>query len=280
MKLIVDSGSSKADWAICTASETIYISTLGINPSTQQMSYMNDIIRSVFIQLDDVPDTIIHYGAGCSSLEAVRNLKEAYRCYFPLATIYTQTDLLGACRAACQGQAGIVCILGTGSHAALSDGHSVIHQMPSLGFILGDEGSGTHLAKTLIQAYFLKKWDEPTMHLISQHFKQFETDFVYEFYQSNEKVHILSKIAHVIINQKDSSWAQQIIRKCFQSFIDLRLRRYESENHLPVHGIGSVAYLLQEEFRLCLLENHFQAGQILRKPIEALTHYHKKYEIN
>ncbi len=280
MKLIIDSGSTKADWALLTATEVRYFSTPGINPSTQQMSYIEGIIRELCEHINSIPKTIIHYGAGCGSEEAKINLKELYHRIFPNSNATIHTDLLGACRSACQGTAGIVCILGTGSHAALSDGHKVTHQLPSLGYILGDEGSATHLARMLLHQFFLKKLNDHDVQFIADHVPELNMDYIFQFYQSPDKVKLLSLIGRFIIDHKNYSWAQGVIHKSFQSFIDSRLDQYKSNSQIPVHAIGSVAYFLQDEFRTCLENNHFRVGEIIRNPIESLTIYHKNHDIN
>lgn len=50
--------------------------------------------------------------------------------------------MLGAARAVCGHKEGLACILGTGMNSCLFDGNHMTKNVPSLGFILGDEGSG------------------------------------------------------------------------------------------------------------------------------------------
>ena len=58
--------------------------------------------------------------------------------------------MLAAARALCGRNAGIACILGTGSNSCLYDGTEITANVSPLGFILGDEGSGAVLGRTLV----------------------------------------------------------------------------------------------------------------------------------
>ena len=154
MILIADSGATKTDWCLGTSdTECRWIQTEGISPFHQSEETIRNIIQSQLLPSLSSVLTQIHsiffYGAGCTpSLAGI--VRQALSTYFPSQTIAVETDLLGAARALCKDQAGIACILGTGSNSCLYDGSQITHNVSPLGYILGDEGSGAYLGKRFI----------------------------------------------------------------------------------------------------------------------------------
>ena len=78
------------------------------------------------------------------------------RC-FPKAKANVYPDTLAACHALFGRNAGVACILGTGSNACVYDGEKITQSIVSLGFMLGDEGSGCHIGKRIVHDYFYGK---------------------------------------------------------------------------------------------------------------------------
>ena len=152
--LIADSGSTKTDWILTTAENSILeVETMGINPVRDSRDAIFDNIKNqLFPQLPPKHQICqIHfYGAGCID-PYKKNVEEILADVFGSTTkITVESDLLGAARALCGNQAGIACILGTGSNSCLYDGKKIVSNTSPLGYILGDEGSGAFLGKTLV----------------------------------------------------------------------------------------------------------------------------------
>lgn len=92
--------------------------------------------------------------------------------------------MLAAARGLCGHEAGIACILGTGSNSCFYNGEEIISNISPLGFILGDEGSGAVLGKLLvgdvlknqlpstIKEAFLKQFDLTVPEIIDRVYRQ------------------------------------------------------------------------------------------------------------
>lgn len=126
MILIADSGSTKTDW--CYGTETAnckIVQTEGINPFHQSEEKIRSIIHDELLPQLDTPlqrcTAIYFYGAGCLPSKTA-SIIQVLQEFFPGADISVETDLLGAARALCKNNAGIACILGTGSNSCLYDG--------------------------------------------------------------------------------------------------------------------------------------------------------------
>jgi len=160
MILIADAGSTKTDWLFLSKqNEIITLKSAGLNPVITTAKEIDQRIYGIF---KDLPSSgkvakIHFFGAGCWNEATCTIIHDACQKYFPTAVIEVASDILGAVRASCGSLPGIVCILGTGSNTCLFDGQQIIKGVPSLGYILGDEGSGMYLGKELITHYFYQE---------------------------------------------------------------------------------------------------------------------------
>ena len=156
MKLVVDSGSTKTDWGFFN---TVYdlkaVKTQGINPCHQSEEEIRNIIRNELlpntqnIDLGTVSE-VFYYGAGCATESICTQMAALLKEFIPNASIAVDSDMLGAARALCGHAEGVACVLGTGSNSCLYNGKEIEDQVPSLGYILGDEGSSAALGRRLI----------------------------------------------------------------------------------------------------------------------------------
>ena len=164
MILIADSGSSKCDWAFFDSetNQLKIIETIGFNPYfTSSEKIIQELLKSVDLcKISKNVQNVFFYGAGCSEVSSKNILHKALGCFFNEAKVYTEHDLLGACRSIHDNNTSINCILGTGSIACLYDGEKVKLSIPSLGYILGDEGSGNYFGKKLLNLYFTNQLTE------------------------------------------------------------------------------------------------------------------------
>ena len=155
MLLLADSGSSKTAWALLDIDQKMIVGkceTVGFNPfHHSEKDILNAIKQNV--QLSKYAQQIekLHYfGAGCSSLQRCEQMKKVLQKHFFKADITVKSDLWAAVLATCGVEKGLVCILGTGSNACFFDGKNISQHTPALGYILGDEGSGSDLGKQLL----------------------------------------------------------------------------------------------------------------------------------
>ncbi len=156
MMLIVDSGSTKTDWLLVkNNSEIDRIVTGGINPVFHDSVMISNMIRACknLIDYADEITSVYYYGAGCSNDKNKAIVKNAMQLVFSDARITVEHDLLGSALSVCNNHPGIVCILGTGSNCCFYDGENVTPSKHGLGYILGDEGSGSYFGKKIVASY-------------------------------------------------------------------------------------------------------------------------------
>ena len=138
IKLIADSGSTKAEWSLLNNGKRKTILTQGISPYFLSKDQVIDLLLKELkpglknIQVDEV----YYYGTGCANPDNAKLIKRAIKEIFPEAKIDVTHDLLAAARALCGNEKGIACILGTGSNSCYYNGKKIMSNSPGLGYVL------------------------------------------------------------------------------------------------------------------------------------------------
>ena len=276
MIIVVDSGSTKADWEVIENGISSHIKTMGFNPVFHDEDLIfNEISKSPLAELDvDQVEAIYYYGSGCWDNNLKGKISRALSRLFPTAYIEVEHDLLGAARATCGDDPGISCIMGTGSNSCLYDGKEVIDNVTNLGYLLGDEGSGTHLGKKLIRAYFYRELPQEIQVKMNASFpggKQHILDHIYGPKTPNVYLASFTKFLH---QHYHHPYIQRMVHSSFAEFIDRHVRKYPDHLSIPIHFIGSVAYYFQDAIKIILEERSMRSGLFIKKPIEKLAEYH------
>ena len=274
--LIVESGSTKADWVVLDKTSVLaHHRTSGINPSTQD-DYLQ-IVSDIFPQsiFDDIHE-VHYYGAGVkgqNSKNRITDLLSSLITTNPLICI--ENDLLAAARATSFTEESIISILGTGSNSAYYDGKILKQNIPSLGFILSDEGAGSNLGRQIVKAYYYGQLPENIKRNIEAIFAMNLEEILSKVYRSPNPAAFLASFT-MFLDPQEELWAEELIRKSFQEFIDLRIKTIENHNTLKCHFVGSIAYTYRELLSSKLEENNLIVGEILKTPLEALLKFHQK----
>lgn len=277
MILIADSGSTKTDWRLMDGNHEIsQIKTKGFNPYYQQMDEMVAEIKSTLLPELDTTNvsTIYFYGAGCSTVERQKKISDALLPFFEDSEIFVQSDLIGAAKALSGDQAGIVCILGTGSGSCQYDGQRITKNIPSLGFILGDEGSGAWLGKKMVTDYLRGHMPKRSIETINQKLNIDKETILEHVNHRQMPSRYLAGFAKFISDNIDQTYFYQLMFDSFTTFAKNYITRYPDYGNLKCHFVGSVAFHNQEMLKNVAKYNGFEIGNIIKSPIDGLTLYH------
>jgi len=278
MLLIADSGSTKTSWRLVDKNKKIeHYLTEGLNPYFKSHG---EIILEIKTNLsshfpkDSKVSTIFFYGAGCSSVEKCELMKDALLECFPAARVTVAHDILAAARATCGNAEGIVCILGTGSNSCLYDGKKIVNVIGGLGYILGDDGSGAHLGKTLLAAYLDHALPEELSAEFDNTFRLTREEIDKRVYEKPLANRFLASFSRFIGERKEHPFFNAMIENCLDSFIVKHVCRYPDFNSKPVHFVGSIANNYSESLKKVALKRSIIVGKVLPYPVEELTLYH------
>ncbi len=278
MIVVTDSGSTKADWVFATPKGThSLVQTMGLNPFFHSADVIERVLGDELVPHADLAmvDAVYFYGSGCSDAKRVGIMTDGLQRVFPKAYIQVDHDLLAAARATCGHEQGIACILGTGSNSCLFDGIHILDNITSLGYLVGDEGSGSHLGKYLIRGYFYR---EMPSHIASKFCIEFASDksaVLDQIYGTSPNVYLAS-LATFVHQHLEEPYIRDLAMTSFRTFIQRHILKYPNHQELPVHFIGSIAYHFGDLLHDILKEFQLSPGIILRKPIDRLVAYHQE----
>jgi len=280
MILIADSGSTKTSWALLTEDQPVaYLSTKGHNPYYYTDEELRLILRqelSAQIAEPDKVTEIYFYGSGCSSQTNCNRVENALKDLFKRAKIYVHHDLYGAALALFHRDKGIACILGTGSNSCGWDGEKITENVPSLGYMLADEGSGTTIGRNLLRGLLKGEADEEiTRAFFNQHDLTFEKtlDIIYKQPEPNRFMASLTKFAG---KHMHNPWCRQVVKQSLDDFITLNVKLYDNHQELPIAFTGSIAHHFKEILKEVCHEHGLKMGIVLQDPIEGLVKYHQQ----
>ncbi len=260
MILIADSGSTKVHWCLVTASgQYSEVFTDGINPLFQTtIAMQNSISNQLLPKIAPLlwAGTLTHiffYGAGCTP-EKKGYVKTALEAVFKKAEVYVESDMLGAARGLLGHNAGVACILGTGSGSCFYNGETIEWCVPSLGYILGDEGSAAVLGKRLVGDLLKNQLGDD---LKDAFFKEYETsmaDIIEKVYRQPFPNRFLAKLSKFCADHIDDKRIHDLVYDHFVQFIRRNLVQYfqqptANSQQLIANFVGSIALLLQAHSR-------------------------------
>lgn len=275
MILLSDSGSTKTDWCVVGKGEIIRrIATKGINPFYQtEEEIAHEVGKDLIPALEGITVTSVSfYGAGCAFPEKNEIVRRAINRYLAVP-VEVGSDLLAAARALCGNEAGIACILGTGSNSCLYDGKEIVRNVSPLGFILGDEGSGAVLGKLLVgdllkdqlpralkEAFFAETGLTPAEIMDKVYRKPFPNRF-------------LASLSPFLVRHLHEQEVCDLVSNSFRAFFTRNVMQYDYPDY-PVHLMGSVAWYYQDLLREITRELGITLGRIVQSPVQGLVRYH------
>ena len=276
MILIADSGATKTDWIYAdTAEKHTLVQTSGINPFHQSEAHIHDIICNELLpQMGEAShdiSNIYFYGAGCLP-ETQDAVAGTLAISFPQADISINSDLLGAARALCGNNKGIACILGTGSNSCLYDGMNITNNIPPLGYILGDEGSGAYIGKHFIADCLKGHMPKHICQDFMEEYKLTKADILKRVYREPHANRFLANITPYIYKVRHIPEVHQLLTDSFTQFIRRNIFQYHSQ--IYVSFVGSIAWYFQEELKETAEAHGVVIGSIIKEPIHNLLKYH------
>lgn len=279
MKLIAESGGTKTQWCgISATGETEILTTIGLNPNFVTEETIRSVLTSEVLPVINNPDIreVWFYGAGCAGKVMENKIRDAIGFLLPSTAIYVFSDLTGAARSLLGRQSGFVCMLGTGSNSGYYDGKSIVANVPPLGFILGDEGSGASLGKKIL-ADFLRGIMPPGL---AEEFKikygAEKDDVVSNVYRGYFPSKFIGGFVQFLKDHLNEEYCRVLVKTSFEEFVRRNLRLYKISGNAEIAVTGSVAWYFREILEEVFRENGFILSTISKEPITGLIRYHKK----
>jgi glucosamine kinase len=270
--LVGDIGSSKSTWVYSTdVEQELHLG--GYNPVTQSESQGKLLFESLQTETKHLEfSTIWYYGAGIVDARIAEVVHDHLKQKFPNSMLFVSSDLTGAAFATCGEVQGTVAILGTGSHAAVWDGKKIVKQAVSLGYILGDEGGGCDIGKTLLQNYFYKTMPEAISKDFDERLQGGRSAFLHELQASQKPNQFLAEFARLAVSHQDHEWIQDLVSTRFNVFINRHVAPLYPDGE--VHIVGSIGCIFASLIKKELEKHGLSAGHFIRNPARRLFERH------
>jgi len=277
MILVADSGSSKTDWLLAVpGQEPLQFRTGGLNPyfltEKEMVKVMQEQGKDLLSHTAGVSE-IYFFGAGCSSPDRHEIVSNALTAVFPNAYISVDSDLLGSAFATCGHEKGLCCVLGTGSNISFFDGEDVHAGKHGLGYILGDEGSGSWFGKALITDYLYGNMPADVEGLFRTDYALDKETVILNVYQKPGGNFYLASFAKFIGKIRDSQYGQELLARGLLEFIETNIKSYPQYHRYKCHFVGSIAYVFSDELKRLCGSNEVKIGKIIRQPIYDLMQF-------
>lgn len=275
MKLIAESGSTRTEWALAEDNHLVQrVFTEGLNPFFQTR---REISRSVRLGLPESffkkkLDQVYYYGAGCSSYEKKNILGASLVAQFK-TPIQVESDLLAAARGLFKCEAGIACILGTGSNSCFYDGKIIVKNVKAAGYILGDEGSGAVLGKLFLADLLKGLAPKELANEFHEKFRISVNDVMESVYNLPFPNRFLGTIAYFLGDYMDNEYVYNLLTNNLRSFFNRNVCQYDYINY-PIRFVGSLAYAYPDILQEVAQEFGVEIDVIEETPMNGLIEFH------
>ncbi len=274
-KLIIESGATKSEWCLLENNNGTFtinhITSDGWNASSSKEDLKKSDLQKAWIQS---ADKIFFYGAGVSSDYSSNRVRQQFDNH-PGCKI--DGDLKAACIAGLGKEKGICAIIGTGSISCVWDGRDMDIIVPSLGYLLSDEGSGSDLGKEILRGYFYKTMPEELREKFYHDYGISAPDLIDNLYSKPGAKGYLAHFSRFLTNHPHE-WCENIINERLNKFFEIRILPLYNKKIKKISFIGSVSFV----FKNYLIELCSRIGLddviIYPSAIEGLINYHKNYE--
>ena len=275
MKLIAESGSTRTEWALVEDNHLVQrVFTEGLNPFFQTR---REISRSVRLGLPESffkkkLDQVYYYGAGYSSYEKKNILGASLVAQFK-TPIQVESDLLAAARGLFKCEAGIACILGTGSNSCFYDGKIIVKNVKAAGYILGDEGSGAVLGKLFLADLLKGLAPKELANEFHEKFRISVNDVMESVYNLPFPNRFLGTIAYFLGDYMDNEYVYNLLTNNLRSFFNRNICQYDYINY-PIRFVGSLAYAYPDILQEVAQEFGVEIDVIEETPMNGLIEFH------
>jgi glucosamine kinase len=279
--LIADSGSTKTDWILLKGNEIVKeIFTIGFNPYFQNKDQISNAIYAQLLpgiaEHTDQITKVYYYGAGCSNEDNCAIVKAGITSSLKAKEIFISHDLLAASRALCQDKPGIAGILGTGSNSALYDGAKIIENVPSVGYMWGDHGSGASMGNKFLTCYFHDEVPTEVKNAFEAEGYHRE-EILNNVYKKHMPSKYLASLSLFLSKHKTNEFIANLIISCFEEFFTYQISKYTNSTNYAINTVGSVGVNYKEFLEIAAKNKGYKLGTVIKSPLEGLIKFHQTH---
>lgn len=278
MILLAESSSTRTEWNLLDNNGIVesFISD-GINPFFQTRKDINHIIRlqlpSQFFSTKI--NKIYFYGEGCTTIDRRSVVKASLETQFKTPS-EIETNLLGAARSLFNNSAGIACILGTDANTCFYDGTSIVKSIESLGYLLGDEGSGASLGRIFLSDCLKGIAPKELIEPFYSKYKINPSEVLDYFYKTPFPNKLLSIMSFFLYEHIEHPYVSEIVHKEMRAFFTRNIFQYEYTDY-PIRFVGTFAKMYSFVLRQVAQSLGIYIDIIIENSTTGLVEYHLEH---
>ncbi len=277
LKIIVDFGATSGDWRLIAGEQISRRTSVGFNPFHQTPEELTEIIQSTFSKEELSEAAEFHlYGAGMLTSKKAE-VVQALSQLLGKVELAVHSDLVGAARGLCGDRPGIACILGTGSNSGYYDGQQITAQVPPLGYVLGDEGSGAAMGKRLLKDYLRAKLPQNLKERFEKRFDHDIEQILQHVYREDRPSAYLGSFSRFVLQNIKDPYMARMVYDLFKEFLENVIYGYPEHKSAQVHFVGSIAFYFSNLLRQVGNDIGVSIGTIMETPIAGLALYHRNH---
>ncbi|MBS9525419.1 N-acetylglucosamine kinase [Litoribacter ruber] len=280
MLLIADSGSSKTNWKYINGNGEVLesIKTIGLNPYFLSQENITEIITEQLAPKIDSLRSVHFYGAGCGTPEKQEIVQQAIMNGLSVFDVEVKGDILGAARALFHDSEGIACVIGTGTNSCLYDGEEIIQTVPSLGYMLGDFGSGAVIGKEFLALLLQEKLPKVIEYSFKEDFGLTTPQILDKIYNKPLANRFLASFVPFLRKHAETPELRKMIKNGFSQFMDYYIRPYRNKSESTIGIVGSVGFYFQDFLLEVASDKGYKIRTIMADPMEGLIKYHCSHQ--
>jgi N-acetylglucosamine kinase-like BadF-type ATPase len=215
------------------------------------------------------------YGAGVYE-DKYGIIEEALLSVFPNARVDAAMDLMGSARSILGDTAGFAAILGTGSNSCIYDGTKITHYIDSLGFMLGDEGSGGYMGKRLIGDFIRGYMPRDVNEKFYETYRLTNDELIDRIYTGDMPNRYCASFTRFLTGELAGHeyLEQNIIRGSFRDFFRNIVSGYPDYREYSFNSVGSIGWIFRDRLSEVAEEFGMRVGNIIANPMDGLIRYH------
>ena len=279
MILIAESGGTKTNWcAVSGSEETGIVPTIGLNPNFVSKETIREVVSLEVLPALSNPtvDEVWFYGAGCAGKAMLLKVAEAVSSALPGVKVNVNSDLTGAARGLLGNRAGYICMIGTGSNSGYYDGKNIKANVPPLGFILGDEGSGAALGKKLIADFLRGIMPEVLADEFRAIYGAEKDEIVSNVYRGVFPSRYIGGFVKFLNDHIGESYCRELVETSFGEFVQRNLTPRPEAPTSELQAQNGIAYAVFCLKKKVFKKHGFVISSVSQGPIEGLIRYHKE----
>ncbi|MCS6981589.1 MAG: hypothetical protein NZM65_05265 [Flavobacteriales bacterium] len=228
------------------------------NALTDKAEVLEKILNHYQVWLQEKkPERVWFFAAGYRK-DSCQEVNRILEKKFHSSTLHIGNDLeaLGIAL----GQSGLVGILGTGASAALWNGHQILDQGPSLGWIVGDEGSGAWLGRQVLRSFYYNLLPDELKPSFEEYLSQTSRAIVLQLIYGPQGRRFLAGLARWLSCDavRKHWWSQALLQQGFQEYWEFQVQPLLSnQNTTQALFSGGIVWHFREEWEKFVKERGF-----------------------